>query len=164
MADKTISQLEVADTILSTDYIIIDNTEVTRRAEVSSLSGLYVPNSITTSAGRTILSATNHQAQITALSNITDNGSTTINLTIADSGKIIHCTSPYAVTINMPSTDPGGNFTVAVIRGGLGMVTFNANGKTLNSYNSVYSIAGQHAWASVIRVAPNAYNLTGTLL
>lgn len=164
MADKTISQLEVADTILSTDYIIIDNTEVTRRAEVSSLSSLYVPNSITTSAGLTILGATDHQAQITALTNITDTSDTTINLTIADSGKIIHCTSPYAVTINMPSTDPNGNFTVAVIQGGLGMVTFSANGKTLNSYNSLYSIAGQHAWASVIRVAPNIYNLTGTLL
>jgi hypothetical protein len=42
MADKTISQLEVANTIFKTDYIIVDNTEVTKRAEVGSLSSLYV--------------------------------------------------------------------------------------------------------------------------
>lgn len=116
-----------------------------------------------TSAGRTILTATDHPAQITALSNITSIGSTTINLTAADSGKIFRCTSSNAVTINMPSTDPGSNFTVAVMRSGTGTVTFAANGKTLNSYNNLLTIAGQHAWASVIREAVDVYNLAGTL-
>jgi hypothetical protein len=116
-----------------------------------------------TLAGRTILTATDHQAQITALSNVTDTASTSITLTAADSGKILRCTASSAVTINMPSTDPAGNFSVAVIRAGTGSVTFAANGKTINSYNNALSIAGQHAWASVIRVASNTYNLSGTL-
>ena len=116
-----------------------------------------------TTAGRTLLTATDHQAQITALSNITDTASTSITLTAADSGKMLRCTSSSAVTINMPSTDPAGNFSVAVIRAGTGTVTFAANGKTLNSYNNLLAIAGQHAWASVIRVAADTYNLSGTL-
>ena len=116
-----------------------------------------------TTAGRTLLTAADHQAQITALSNVTDTASTSITLTAADSGKILRCTSSSAVTINMPSTDPAGNFSVAVIRAGTGTVTFAANGKTLNSYNNLLAIAGQHAWASVIRVAANTYNLSGTL-
>ena len=116
-----------------------------------------------TSAGRAILTAADHPAQITALSNITSTSSTTINLTAADSGKILRCTSSDVVTINMPSTDPGGNFTVAVIRSGTGTVTFAANGKTLNSYNNMLTIAGQHAWASVIREDVDVYNLSGTL-
>jgi len=116
-----------------------------------------------TSAGRAILTAADHPAQITALSNITSTGSTTINLTAADSGKILRCTSSDVVTINMPSTDPGGNFTVAVIRSGTGTVTFAANGKTLNSYNNMLTIAGRHAWASVIREDVDVYNLSGTL-
>jgi hypothetical protein len=116
-----------------------------------------------TTAGRTLLTATDHQAQITALSNVTDTASTSITLTTADSGKILRCTSSSAVTINMPSTDPAGNFSVAVIRAGTGTVTFAANGKTLNSYGDLFSIAGQHAWASVIRVAADTYNLSGTL-
>jgi hypothetical protein len=116
-----------------------------------------------TSAGRAILTAADHQAQITALSNITSTSSTTINLTAVDSGKILRCTSSDVVTINMPSTDPGGNFTVAVIQSGTGTVTFAANGKTLNSYNNMLTIAGRHAWASVIREDVDVYNLTGTL-
>jgi hypothetical protein len=116
-----------------------------------------------TTAGRAILTAADHPAQITALSNITSTNSTTINLTAADSGKILRCTSSSAVTINMPSTDPGGNFTVAVVRSGTGTVTFAANGKTLNSYNNLLTIAGQHAWASVIRETVDVYNLSGTL-
>jgi len=138
----------------------------------NSTTGLWVNSNQTitstgisdsTSAGRTILTATDHQAQITALSNVTDTASTSITLTAADSGKILRCTASTAVTINMPSTDPAGNFSVAVIRSGTGSVTFAANGKTLNSYNNALAIAGQHAWASVIRVAANTYNLSGTL-
>jgi hypothetical protein len=102
-------------------------------------------------------------AAVTALSTITDTDETTINLVAADSGKILRCTSGSAVTVNMPSTDPGGNFSVAVIRAGTGSVTFAANGKTLNSYSGALAIAGQHAWASLIRVAANTYNLSGTL-
>lgn len=100
---------------------------------------------------------------VTGLSTVTDTDATTINLVAADSGKILRCTSSSSVTINMPSSDPGGNFSVAVIRAGTGSVTFAANGKTLNSYNSLLAIAGQHAWASLIRVAANTYNLSGTL-
>lgn len=138
----------------------------------NSTTGLWVNTNQTitstgisdsTLAGRTILTATDHQAQITALSNVTDTASTSITLTAADSGKILRCTASSAVTINMPSTDPAGNFSVAVIRAGTGSVTFAANGKTMNSYNNALAIAGQHAWASVIRVAANTYNLSGTL-
>jgi len=132
-------------------------TNTIRRIPAQDLGGL--------ATNATVVAAIEEDpaAVVTALSVVTDTASTTINLTAADSGKILRCTSGSSVTINMPSTDPGGNFSVAVIRAGTGSVTFAANGKTLNSYNSLLSIAGQHAWASLIRVAANSYNLSGTL-
>jgi hypothetical protein len=106
--------------------------------------------------------ASNPPPTITALSTITVTAATTINLTAADSGKIYYCTASSPVTINMPENDPGGPFSVAFIRGDAS-VTFAPNGHDILSYNGLLSIAGQHAWASLIRVDEHQYNLSGTL-
>lgn len=149
----TSSDLSAAD--LVPIYHAASNT--IRRIPAQDLGGLA------TNATVVAAIADGPAAVVTALSTVTNTSDTTINLVAADSGKILRCTSGSSVTINMPSTDPGGNFSIAVIRAGSGSVTFAANGKTLNSYNSLLSIAGQHAWASLIRVAANTYNLSGTL-
>jgi hypothetical protein len=44
MADKRISQLDIATSVLGSDYLIVDNTEVTKRAVVNSLSSVYTFN------------------------------------------------------------------------------------------------------------------------
>jgi hypothetical protein len=157
----------VVSRVQSNSGVIVVNMQGRRTPDSAFAAAVHTHTasaiSDSTNAGRTLLTATDHQAQITALSNVTDTASTSITLTAADSGKILRCTSSSAVTINMPSTDPAGNFSVAVIQAGTGTVTFAANGKTLNSYGNLLSIAGQHAWASVIRVAADTYNLSGTL-
>jgi hypothetical protein len=84
-------------------------------------------------------------------------------LTAADNGKIYRLINSVPVVIGMPDDDPGGNFSVAFVRQGTGSVTFDGNGNDLLSYNDLTDIAGLHAWASVIRVGLNQYNLSGTL-
>lgn len=162
-----VQSVGVVSRVQSNSGVIVVNMQNRRTPDGAFAAAVHTHTasaiSDSTSAGRTLLTAADHQAQITALSNVTNTASTSITLTAADSGKILRCTSSSAVTINMPSTDPAGNFSVAVIREGTGTVTFAANGKTINSYNNLLSIAGQHAWASVIRVAADTYNLSGTL-
>jgi hypothetical protein len=41
MDDKRISQLDTANNVVVSDYIIVDNTEVTKRATVGSLSSIF---------------------------------------------------------------------------------------------------------------------------
>ena len=162
-----VQSVGVVSRVQSNSGVIVVNIQGKRTPDGAFAAAVHTHTasaiSDSTTAGRTLLTAADHQAQITALSNVTDTASTSITLTAADSGKILRCTSSSAITINMPSTDPAGNFSVAVIRAGTGAVTFAANGKTLNSYGNLLSIAGQHAWASVIRVAADTYNLSGTL-
>jgi hypothetical protein len=103
-------------------------------------------------------------ATVTGLSNIIDlDLDDDYTLTIADSGNIYRLINSVPVVIGMPSDDPGGNFSVAFVRQGTGSVTFDGNGSDLLSYNDLTEIAGLHAWASVIRVGLNQYNLSGTL-
>ena len=100
---------------------------------------------------------------ISALSKITTVSATSITLQDFDNGKIIELTSASPVTIYLPSIDPGDDFSIAFLRSGAGTVTFNANGKTLNSQGGFLSIGAQHAWASLIRTGANTYNLSGTI-
>jgi hypothetical protein len=52
-----------------------------------------------------------------------------------------------------------------VIQAGTGQVTFVAgSGTTLNSFGNLLRTAGQHAPASLIRVASGMYNLSGNLI
>lgn len=100
---------------------------------------------------------------VTNLTTVIDNSNTSITLADSDSGKIINCTAATAVTITIPSTLLA-DFNVLIIRSGVGSVTFVAGGgSTVNSYNSLLSLAGQHASASIVRTASGVYNLSGNL-
>lgn len=102
---------------------------------------------------------------IAALSKVEDFADSGLDLTAADNGKIYRCTAAVDIVVTTPEEDPGVPFSVAFIQGHVGgAVVFNAAaGTTLQSYNDLNATAGIHAWASLIRVAANTYNLSGTL-
>jgi hypothetical protein len=43
MIDRKISELDIASVVYNTDYIIVDNTDVTKRSTLAVLSSLYTP-------------------------------------------------------------------------------------------------------------------------
>ena len=95
---------------------------------------------------------------------VADNANTAITLADADNNTVIRCTSSSAVTITIPSTLAAG-FSCMVIQAGTGQITLAAGvGSTLNSFGSLVKTAGQHAPASIIRVASAIYNLSGNLV
>jgi hypothetical protein len=95
---------------------------------------------------------------------IADNAATSISLADSDNNRVIRCTASSAVTITVPSTLAAG-FSCMIIQAGTGRVTLQAGaGTTINSFGSLLSTAGQHAPASLIRVASGMYNLSGNLV
>jgi hypothetical protein len=95
---------------------------------------------------------------------IADNSATSITLADTDNNRVIRCTASSAVTLTVPSTLAAG-FSCMVIQAGTGRVTFVAgSGATINSFGNLLATAGQHAPASLMRVASGVYNLSGNLI
>jgi hypothetical protein len=95
---------------------------------------------------------------------IADNAATSITLADTDNNRVVRCTASSAVTITVPSTLAAG-FSCMVIQAGTGRVTFQAgSGATINSFGNLLATAGQHAPASLMRVASGVYNLSGNLV
>jgi hypothetical protein len=96
--------------------------------------------------------------------NIINDANTSITLDDTNNNRIIRCTASTTVTVTVPSTLAAG-FSCMVIQAGTGQVTFVAgSGTTLNSFGNLLRTAGQHAPASLIRVASGMYNLSGNLI
>jgi hypothetical protein len=90
---------------------------------------------------------------------ITESG-TTRTLSASDNGKIIRCTSGSATTITVPTgLDVG--FSVTVIQGGVGQVTFSASGTNIRNRQSHTKTAGTYAIVSLIQLATNEFYLAG---
>jgi hypothetical protein len=103
-------------------------------------------------------------ASVTALTAISDTSDTSLILEAVDSGTIIRTTAATTINVQMPDTDPGDGWTVMVIQGGAGQITFiPGTGNTIQSYLDLVSAAGQHAGVTIIRVAANTYWIGGQL-
>ena len=109
--------------------------------------------------------ATTAKGAVTALTTVVDDANTTIALSATtDSGYIKRCTAATAIGITTPSTDPGDGWSMMFIQAGAGQITFTPySGHTINSYGSLTKTAGQHAAATLVRVASGVYNLSGNL-
>jgi hypothetical protein len=95
---------------------------------------------------------------------IADNAATAITLADTDNNRVVRCTASSAVTVTVPSTLAAG-FSCMIIQAGTGRVTFVAgSGATINSFGNLVATAGQHAPASLMRVASGVYNLSGNLV
>lgn len=88
---------------------------------------------------------------------------TTYSFLATDNGKILTMSNAGGITAAIPTGLPVG-FSVTVIQLGAGQVGFSADaGVTLNSYNSLKKIVGQHGSASVVIYSSNTANLAGSL-
>lgn len=108
--------------------------------------------------------ATTEKDAVTSLTTQVDTAATSIALSAAThSGLILRCTAATAVTITVTG-DLGAKFNCLVIQAGAGQITFvGAGGATINSFGAALKTAGQHASASILRVAASTYNLSGNL-
>ena len=147
MADKSISQLDIATTVLGTDYFIIDNEVATKRATVNSLSSFLI------NLNGTYLSTTDIYSSF-LISQIDYNA------------KMLTYSGTQNITawIDSGLNSVGANTTVAQLNTGTVTIALSSsyNG-TLVSYNQLYTTAGPGAVASIGRVRNNVFLLTGLL-
>ena len=87
---------------------------------------------------------------------------TTYSLLSTDNGKIITMNNGSAITLTVPSGLPIG-FNTTVIQLGAGQVGITSASTTLNSFQSKYNLAGQHAAASIISYTTDVFNVAGGL-
>lgn len=88
---------------------------------------------------------------------------TTYTVVAGDNGKVITMNNASASTLTVPS-GLGANFAIEVIQIGAGQVTIAGSGITLNSWNSLVKVAGQHGAVTLIAYAANVFNLSGNLV
>jgi len=84
------------------------------------------------------------------------------NLTAADNGKVIYCTSAVPVLITCATGLPVG-FNVTIIQAGDGKVTLAAGAATLNSYSGLLSTMGKWAVVSLFSPVANTFVAAGNL-
>lgn len=91
---------------------------------------------------------------------------TAYTLDATDTGKIVRCTNASAITVTLPNSLAEG-FTVEVIQGGAGQITFSAaSGATINNRQSHTKTAGQYGAVRLVVIGNSGgsaaiYNLAG---
>jgi hypothetical protein len=116
-----------------------------------------MPN-ITTYA---IDSATALQFRRLAGGAVRDVAGTTFDVTAADNGGVIRCTSASAVTGTILAS-LGANFYCTIIQWGGGQVTINPDsGVTRNSQSAQYKTAAQYAAVDLFAVAADTFWMGG---
>lgn len=127
---------------------------------ILSLAASKLTGTIPIASGGT--GATTASAAVTNLTTVETRAGTAITLVSADSGKILRTTEATAVTITIPN-GLAANFSVMVIQGGAGAITFSG-ASTIQSFGGLVKTAGLHAAANIIRVSTDTYNLSGNLV
>lgn len=128
-------------------------------------NGLITANGgISASAGVTFNGTVSSDTGYRITSNaINTQTGTTYTFLESDNGKIITFNNGSAVTVTIPTALPVG-FNCTAIQLGAGQVGFTAAaGVTLQSYNNLLKIVGQHGSASLIEYSTNIVNLAGNL-
>lgn len=87
---------------------------------------------------------------------------TPYTLVSGDDNSIIGFSGNTLMNVLVPSGLPSG-FACSVIQLGTGEVTLSGSGAAVNSYGSLYSLAGQHASATLFSYLTDQYNLAGAL-
>lgn len=89
---------------------------------------------------------------------------TTYTIVAGDNGKVITLSNAAAITVTVPS-GLGANFSCELIQIGAGQVAVSAGASvTVNSYNSLTHLAGQHAAATLVAYVADTFNLSGNLV
>jgi hypothetical protein len=127
---------------------------------ITSLATSKLTGTVAITQGGT--GATTGSGAVTNLTTVEARSGTAITLTSADSGKILRTTEASAITVTIP-TGLAANFSVMIIQGGAGAITFSG-GSTIQSFGGLVKTAGIHAAANIIRVGVDTYNLSGNLI
>jgi hypothetical protein len=171
MAETKISQLTISPSIDGTEYLIVDNTEVTRRTTINSLSTVYsltnkqefnelknefteLKNGIETLSG--------NWAGYLKVNNIIED----YNIQPSDAGGIITYTGTQNITLTVTSDINTTGFTTTFSQLSSGTITVvpaNNYSGSLISYGDLYTTAGKGAVASVIRTSNDTFLISGLL-
>lgn len=90
---------------------------------------------------------------------------TTYTFLSSDNGTVLTHNNSSGCTFTVPTGLPVGYSTTVLQLNSAGTVRFiAASGVTLNAFNNFYSMAGQHASASLISYTTNIFNLSGNLI
>ena len=141
----------------------IINTPVGISAAGATFNGNTTVTGVFNAAGATFTGAVSSDGgyRITS-SAINAQTGTTYTLLTTDNGKIITMNNGSTSTLTVPSGLPIG-FNTTVIQLGAGQVGITGSSTTLNSFQSKFNLAGQHAAASIISYTTNVFNVAGGL-
>jgi hypothetical protein len=151
------------------EYVYVNDGSSSQWVEPVSSNGLvgvtYTPSQNLLQFGATlgfsggVISDTGYRISSNAINVQTG---TSYSLLSSDNGKIITMSNASTITLTVPSGLPIG-FNTTVIQIGSGQVGITSSGVTLNSFESKYNLAGQHAAASIISYTTNVFNVAGGL-
>lgn len=97
--------------------------------------------------------------QLIQFSSITGTSGT---LSASNDGQVVYISGAGSTTVYAP-TGLSVGFSCNLLQLTTGVVTVTGLGATVNSYGSLYKIAGQHASATLFQYATGLYNLAGAL-
>jgi hypothetical protein len=151
------------------EYVYVNDGSSSQWIEPVSSNGLigitYTPSQNLLQFGATlgfsggVISDTGYRISSNAINVQTG---TSYSLLSSDNGKIITMNNASPITLTVPAGLPIG-FNTTVIQIGAGQVGITSSSTTLNSFESKYNLAGQHAAASIISYTTNVFNVAGGL-
>lgn len=161
MAETKISQLTISPSIDGTEYLIVDNTEVTRRTQINSLSSVYVVNSKFNNLFN-IVSRFNGGPLVSVLN--LSAGTYTLQLSNLGTGNYIRKSHTSNHTLIIPTLDsvpfPIGS-TFIIRNMSANTLTISASPSIILSYSTVLStnILEQNASAQLVCVGINSWDI-----
>ena len=181
MAETKIALLTISPSIDGTDYLIVDNTEVTRRTTINSLSSVAAKWSLPTSTVVQANSASwnNTYTTVQTLSAYVETKvaevsrvslssvNTNFNFIDLQSGVLTSYSNTHNITAYIGPAINTPNFVTTVAQLSSGTITLKLpssyTGGSLISYGDLYETAGVGATANIVRVSDNKFLITGLL-
>lgn len=165
MAGTPISQLSEAPSLKPSDYLIVDNGEVTRKTAVGSLSGTFVVNSSFNALTATVNTLSNSVARLDgSLVQVINLSGQSVTLSLSHLGAYIRKshTSPHTIII---PTFQAVNFSIGstmILRNtSTSLLTVSASPTVTLSYFADLSanILEQNAAAQIVCVGENQWDI-----
>ena len=181
MAETKIALLTISPSIDGTEYLIVDNTEVTRRTTINSLSGVAVKWS---SPASTVVQANSAnwnntystvqtlsayvETKVAEVSRVSlSSVDTDFSFIDLQSGVLTSYSNTQNITAYIGSEINTPNFVTTVAQLSSGTITLKLSSSytagSLISYGDLYETAGVGATANIVRISNNKFLITGLL-
>lgn len=164
MAETKITQLVISPSIDGTEYLIVDNTEVTRRTTINSLSTIDVLTNKQefNELKNSIVTLSSYWAGYLKINSATTN----YRILSSDIGGMITYTGSQNITAFITNDINITGFTTTISQLSSGTVTValsSGYNSSLISYGNLYTTAGKGAVASIIRTSNDIFLISGIL-